>query len=71
MPLAFTQEDFLVFGKIIGLGTVVLNEDDQIDVMKGDFIGIDLSGGGAATIALVPERGRYLSYTNSPFSVLQ
>ena len=44
------------FCNTVGLVTVVLSENYQVDVMKGDFVGIDLSTGPAA-IALVPERG--------------
>ena len=51
--------------------TVVLSEEDQMDVMKGDFIGIDLFGAGTATIAQVPG-GISLPYQNySTFTVLQ
>ena len=59
-PIRDSLESFgcyQLFCKTVGLVTVVLSEDDQVDVMKGDFVGIDLSAGPAA-IALVPERGK-------------
>ena len=42
------------------MSTWVLDEADQVDVMKGDFIGVDLfSTASVATLALVPPRGSF------------